>query len=84
MRRIALLSIVLAMLFGMAGNSWAQTATGQIMGTLKDASGGTLASASSNVGRTGTTFNMTLNTVPDVYYHTVASITATFAQTGTC
>jgi len=45
MRRTLLLSAVLAMLFGTAGRSWAQTATGQITGTIKDASGAVMAGA---------------------------------------
>ena len=45
MRRMALLSIVLAMLLGTAEQSWAQTATGQITGTIKDASGAVMAGA---------------------------------------
>ena len=38
MRRVALFIAVLAVLLGMAGASRAQTATGQITGTVKDAS----------------------------------------------
>ena len=42
-RRVVLLSAVLALLLGMAGTSTAQTATGQITGTVQDASGAVLA-----------------------------------------
>ena len=38
-RRVALSGAVLVFLLGMAGTSKAQTATGQITGTVKDASG---------------------------------------------
>src|SRR5215831_6120514 len=38
-RKVALLTVVLASLLGMAGTARAQTATGQITGTVKDASG---------------------------------------------
>jgi len=38
-RRVALLGAALVFLLGTAGTSKAQTATGQITGTVKDASG---------------------------------------------
>ena len=45
MRRLTLFTTVLAVLLGMAGQSWAQTATGQITGTVKDGSGAVMAGA---------------------------------------
>ena len=60
MRRMALLSIVLAMLLSTAGRSWAQTATGQIMGTVKDASGAVMAGAKVTLTNQGT--NLTRET----------------------
>ncbi|MDP3062052.1 MAG: hypothetical protein Q8O40_02380 [Chloroflexota bacterium] len=51
--------------------------------TLQSATGSTLASASTNVARAGTTFSTTVNPT-DVYYHTIASIAVAFTQTGTC
>lgn len=51
---------------------------------LLSASGSTLATASANLARTGTSFNISVNTAPDVYYHTVARTAVTFAQSGTC
>jgi len=56
MRRMALLSIVLAMLLGTVGRSWAQTATGQITGTIKDASGAVMAGAKVKVSNEKTGF----------------------------
>src|SRR6266498_5812115 len=43
MRRLALFIAVLVFLVGMAGAARGQTATGQITGTIKDASGGVMA-----------------------------------------
>ena len=60
MRRMALLSIVLAMLLGTARQSWAQTATGQITGTIKDASGAVMAGAKVTLKNQGT--NLTRET----------------------
>src|SRR5262245_34982651 len=57
MRRMALLSIVLAMLLGTAGRSWAQTATGQITGTIKDASGAVMAGAKVKISNEKTGFS---------------------------
>jgi hypothetical protein len=43
MRRVALFIAVLAVLLGMAGTSRAQSATGQITGTVKDTTGAVIA-----------------------------------------
>src|SRR5262245_50877886 len=43
MRRIALFIVVLAFLLGIASRSRAQTATGQITGTVKDTNGAVIA-----------------------------------------
>jgi hypothetical protein len=43
MRHVTLFSAMLAYLLGMAGASWAQTATGQITGTVKDTNGAVIA-----------------------------------------
>ena len=48
------------MLLAMAGRSWAQTATGQIMGTVKDASGAVMAGAKVTLTNQGT--NLTRET----------------------
>jgi carboxypeptidase family protein len=56
MRKMALLSIVLAMLLSTADRSWAQTATGQITGTIKDASGAVMAGAKVKVTNEKTNF----------------------------
>ena len=48
MRKLALFSVVLAML-GMAGTASAQTATGQITGTVKDATGAVVPGATITV-----------------------------------
>ncbi len=45
MRRVALFIAVLAFLLGMAGTSRAQTATGQITGTVQDKNGAVMAGA---------------------------------------
>ena len=70
MRRMALLSIVLAMLLGTAGQSWAQTATGQITGTIKDASGAVMAGAKVKVSneKTGLTRETTTSDTGDYVF----------------
>ena len=77
MRRIVLLSTLLAMLFGMASRSWAQTATGQIMGTVKDASGAVIAGAKVKVssGQTGLTREATTSATGDYVFPLLALLT---------
>ena len=70
MRRIALLAIVLVVLLGTAGRSWAQTATGQITGTVKDASGAVMAGAKVKISseKTGFTRETTTNDTGDYVF----------------
>src|SRR5262245_17004616 len=70
MRRIALFTTVLVVLLGMAGRSWAQTATGQITGTVKDASGAVMAGAKVKISndKTGFTRETTTNDTGDYVF----------------
>lgn len=74
MRRLALLSTVLALLLGMAGTLRAQTATGQIMGTVKDASGAVIAGAKVKVSseKTGFTRETTTSETGDYVFPLLA------------
>jgi len=70
MRRIVLLSTMLALIFGMVSRSWAQTATGQIMGTIKDASGAVMAGAKVKISneQTGLTRETTTSDTGDYVF----------------
>ena len=74
MRRITLFTTVLAMLLAMAGRSWAQTATGQITGTVKDASGAVMAGAKVKVSsaQTGLTRETTTSDTGDYVFPLLA------------
>lgn len=74
MRRIVLLSTMLAMLLGMPARSWAQTATGQIMGTVKDASGAVIAGAKVKVSneKTGLSREATTSATGDYVFPLLA------------
>ncbi len=56
-RRVVMLTAVLALVFGMAGTSMAQTATGQITGAVNDANGAALAKVKVTVNNQATNQN---------------------------
>ena len=86
MRKVSFLFALLALFLGVASSLKAQTATGQITGTVKDASGAVLARAKVSVTNQSTNFTRETNTSDDGTYVfpllPVGPYTVTVAQQG--